>query len=58
MYGMQWRGVSKLRDLEHNEFRSAGVEDFATEMQELENLFKIERNMVFLKEYVFVYFLF
>jgi hypothetical protein len=33
MYGMQPRGVSELRDLEHNEFRSIGVEDFATEMK-------------------------
>jgi hypothetical protein len=35
MYGMQPRGVSELRDLEQSEFRSAGAEDFAAEMQEL-----------------------
>jgi hypothetical protein len=35
IYGMQPRGVSKLRDLEQGEVRSAGVEDFATEMQKL-----------------------
>jgi hypothetical protein len=40
MYGMQLRGVSKLRDLEQNEFRSAGVEDFAVEMQELHSKIK------------------
>jgi hypothetical protein len=32
IYGMHPRGVSELRDLEHNEFRSAGAEDFAAEM--------------------------
>jgi hypothetical protein len=35
MYGMQPRGVSELKDLEKNEFRSASTEDFAAEMQEL-----------------------
>jgi hypothetical protein len=35
MYGMQPRGVSKLRDLDKNEFISVGAKDFATEMQEL-----------------------
>jgi hypothetical protein len=29
-----------LRDLEKNEFRSVGVEDFATEMQEIHNKIK------------------
>jgi hypothetical protein len=29
------RGVSELRDLEQSEFRSAGAENFAAEMQEL-----------------------
>jgi hypothetical protein len=32
MYGMQPRGVFELRDLEKNEFRSVGVEDFMAEM--------------------------
>jgi hypothetical protein len=32
MYGMQPRGVSELRDLEKNEFRSVGAKEFATEM--------------------------
>jgi hypothetical protein len=40
MYGMQPRGVSELRDLEQNEFRSAGAEDFAVEMQELHGKIK------------------
>jgi hypothetical protein len=40
VYGMQPRGVSELRDLEKNEFRSAGAEDFAAEMQELHNKIK------------------
>jgi hypothetical protein len=40
MYGMQPRGVSELRDLEQHEFRSAGVEDFAADMQELHNKIK------------------
>jgi hypothetical protein len=35
LYGMQPRGVSELRDLEHSEIRSVGVEDFATKMQKL-----------------------
>jgi hypothetical protein len=35
MYGIQPRGVSELRDLEQSEFRSAGAEEFAVEMQEL-----------------------
>ena len=30
VYGMQPRGVSKLKDLEQNEFRSGRAEDFAT----------------------------
>jgi hypothetical protein len=40
MYGMQPRGVSKLRDLEQKKFRSAGVEEFAAEMQELHSKIK------------------
>jgi hypothetical protein len=40
MYGMQPRGVYELRDLEKNDFRSAGAEYFATEMQELHNKIK------------------
>jgi hypothetical protein len=34
---MQSRGVSDLRDSEEREFRSVGVEYFATEMQEIHN---------------------
>jgi hypothetical protein len=33
--GMQPRGVSELKDLEQNEFRSARPEDFAEGMKEL-----------------------
>jgi hypothetical protein len=40
VYGMNPRGVSELRDLEQNEFRSAGAEDFAAEMQKLHNQIK------------------
>ena len=35
VYGTQPRGVSKLRDSEHNATRSASVEDFAEAMKEL-----------------------
>jgi hypothetical protein len=35
VYGMQPRGVSELKDLEQNEFRSASEEDFAEEMKEI-----------------------
>jgi hypothetical protein len=35
LYGMQPRGVSKLRDLEQSEIRSAEAEYFSTEMQKL-----------------------
>jgi hypothetical protein len=35
LYGMQPRGVSELRDLEHSEIRSVGVKDFATKMQKI-----------------------
>jgi hypothetical protein len=38
--GMQSRGVSELRNLDHNEFRSASAEDFAVKMQELHNKIK------------------
>ena len=37
---MNLRGVSELRDLEHIEFRSARVENFAAEIQELHNQIK------------------
>jgi hypothetical protein len=37
---MKPRGVSELRDMEKNEFRSTGVEDFAAEMQKLHNQIK------------------
>jgi hypothetical protein len=40
MYGMQPRGVSKLRDLEQSEFISVGVEYFVAEMQELHSKIK------------------
>jgi hypothetical protein len=40
MYGMQPRGVSKLRDLGKRKFRSVGAEEFAVEMQELHNRIK------------------
>jgi hypothetical protein len=32
VYGMHPRGISELRYLGKNGFRSAGVEDFSTEM--------------------------
>jgi hypothetical protein len=35
VYGIQPRGIRELRDLNQDEFKSAGVEDFATEMQKL-----------------------
>jgi hypothetical protein len=34
---MKPRGVSKLRNLEQDEFRSVGAEDFTAEMQKLHN---------------------
>jgi hypothetical protein len=34
VYGMQPRGVSKLKDVEQDEFKSDGVEDFAEAMKE------------------------
>jgi hypothetical protein len=40
MYGMKPRGLSELRYLEHNEFRSAGAEYFVAEMHELHNKIK------------------
>jgi hypothetical protein len=40
MYGMQPRGVSELRDLEKNEFRSVGEKYFAAKMQELHSKIK------------------
>jgi hypothetical protein len=40
MYGMNPRGVSELRDLDQSEFRSARVEDFVVEMQELHSNIK------------------
>jgi hypothetical protein len=40
MYVMHPRGVSELRDLEQNDFKSAGAEDFAAEMQELHSKIK------------------
>jgi hypothetical protein len=35
VYGMHLKGVSKLRDSEQNECRSASAEDFAEAMKEL-----------------------
>jgi hypothetical protein len=40
VYGMQPRGVSELKDLEQNEFRSASEEDFAKGMKELHSQIK------------------
>jgi hypothetical protein len=40
MYGMHPRGVSELRDLEKNEFRSVEAKDFVAEMQELHSKIK------------------
>jgi hypothetical protein len=34
---MNPRGVSELRDLEQNEFRSIGSKDFAEKMEKLHN---------------------
>jgi hypothetical protein len=40
MYGMQPIGEFEMRDLEQNEFRSAGAKDFAAEMQGLHSHIK------------------
>ena len=40
VYGMNLRGVSELRDLKKNEFRSIGAEEFIAEMKELHNQIK------------------
>ena len=40
MFGINPRGVSKLRDLKKSEFRSVGDEDFVAERQELHNQIK------------------
>jgi hypothetical protein len=40
VYGMHPRGISKLRYLGHNEFISAGAEDFAAEMQKIHEQIK------------------
>jgi hypothetical protein len=32
VYAIQPRGITELRDLNQDEFRSVGAEDFATEM--------------------------
>jgi hypothetical protein len=40
IYGRQPRGVAELRELKQAEFRSVGVEDFATEMQRLHDQVK------------------
>jgi hypothetical protein len=37
---MQPRGVSEMRDFEHNEFRIASAEDSAVGMQELHSKIK------------------
>jgi hypothetical protein len=37
---MNPRGVLELRDLEQNEFRSAGAKDFVAEMKKLHNHIK------------------
>jgi hypothetical protein len=40
VYGMHPRGISELRYLGRDEFRSAGAEDFAAEMQKLHDQIK------------------
>jgi hypothetical protein len=50
VYGVQPRGVSKLRDSEHNATRSASAEDFAEAMKELHNQVK-ERLQSLSQEY-------
>jgi hypothetical protein len=35
VYGIQPRGITELRDMNQDEFRSAGAEDFTAEMQKL-----------------------
>jgi hypothetical protein len=40
VYGMNLTGVSELRDLKHSKIRSARVEDFIAQMQELHNHIK------------------
>jgi hypothetical protein len=35
VYGIRLRGITELRDLNKDEFRSAGAEDFAAETQKL-----------------------
>jgi hypothetical protein len=35
VYGMHPRGISELRDLSQDEFRSIGAEDFAAEIQKI-----------------------
>jgi hypothetical protein len=40
VYGMKPRGVSKLKDLEQNEFKSASTENFAEAMKELHSRVK------------------
>jgi hypothetical protein len=40
VYGIEPRGVSELKDLEQNEFRSASAEDFAEGMKELHSQVK------------------
>jgi len=40
VYGMQLRGVSKLKDLEQDKFKSASAEDFVEAMEELHSQIK------------------
>jgi hypothetical protein len=35
VYGIHPRGITELRDLNQDEFRSVGTKDFATKMQKL-----------------------
>jgi hypothetical protein len=35
VYGIQPRGITELRDMNQDEFRSVGAEDFAIEMKKL-----------------------
>jgi hypothetical protein len=50
VYGMQPRGVSELKDVEQDEFRSASAEDFAEGMKELHSRIK-ERLQISSQEY-------
>jgi hypothetical protein len=42
VYGRQPRGVAELRELNQDEFKSVGVEDFATKMQRLHDQVRMQ----------------